>query len=78
MSRYFFNVFDDLVTLDEEGLDLPNLDAARLKALQGAPDLICEQVRHGSIMLSHWIDVVDEAGATLLRLTFREAVDIRD
>ncbi|CAA9545068.1 MAG: hypothetical protein AVDCRST_MAG23-2458 [uncultured Sphingosinicella sp.] len=78
MPRFFFNVYDDIIAEDEEGVELPNLDAARLQALRGARDLIAEQVRHGYIMLSHWIDVMDEHGAKVLTLTFGEAVDIKE
>ena len=77
MSRYFFNVYDDIIAVDEEGTELPNLAAARLQALHGARDLICEQVRHGYFVLSHWIEVKDEQDEQVLTLTFREAVDIK-
>ncbi|HEX8484472.1 DUF6894 family protein [Sphingomonas sp.] len=78
MARYFLNIYDDLIVLDEEGVELPNLEAARLQALHGARDLMVEQVRHGYIVLSHWIDVVDESGTVVLRLPFRDAIDIKD
>lgn len=78
MPRYFFHVYDDIIAQDEEGLELPDLAAARLNALIGARDLITEQVRHGYIVLSHWIDVVDEQGEKVLVVTFRDAVDIRE
>ena len=78
MPRYFFHVYDDIIAQDEEGLELPDLAAARLNALIGARDLITEQVRHGYIVLSHWIDVVDEQGEKVLAVTFRDAVDIRE
>ena len=78
MPRYFFNVYDDVVAIDEEGLELPNLQAARLQALAGARDLIVTQVRHGYMVRSHWIDVADVKGEIVLSLTFGEAVDIRE
>lgn len=77
MPRFFFHVYDDLVAHDDEGIVLPNLDAARLQALMGARELMQEQLKHGYISLSHWIDVLDEAGALVLHLTFRESVEIR-
>jgi hypothetical protein len=77
VPRFFFNVYDDLVAEDDEGAELPNLAAARLQALRGARDLIAEQVRHGYIVLSHWIDVMDEHGEKVLTVTFRDAVEIK-
>ena len=67
-----------MIAIDDEGLDLPNVDAARLQALIGARGMIAEQVRHGYMVRSHWIDVLDEGGAVVLTLSFREAVDIKD
>jgi hypothetical protein len=78
MPRFFFNVYDDVVATDEEGTELPNLDAARLQALAGARALMAEQVSRGYLVRSHWIDVVDEAGAVVLHLPFADAVEIKD
>ena len=78
MTRYFFHVYDDIVACDEEGIELPNMDAARLKALQGARELIAEQVAHGFVVLSHWIDVTDGEGAVVIHLPFKDAFEIRD
>jgi hypothetical protein len=78
VPRYFFHVYDDVIAHDSEGAELPNLAAARLNALVGARDLIAEQVRRGYFVLSHWIDVADEKGETVLTVTFRDAVDIKE
>jgi hypothetical protein len=78
VPRYFFHVYDDLIALDEEGVELPNLAAARLNALIGARDLIAAQVKHGYFVLSHWIDVTGEQGEPVLTVTFRDAVDIKE
>ena len=78
MPRYFFNVYDDVVAIDHEGVELPNMEAARLSALQGARELIAEQVKRGYIVPSHWIDVVDESGNTLLTLSFRDSFTIQE
>ena len=78
MPRYFFSIYDDVIAVDEEGLELPNEAAARLQALIGARDIIAAQVKHGYFVRSHWIDVADEKGQVLFKLTFAEAVDIKD
>jgi hypothetical protein len=78
VPRYFFHVYDDVIAQDEEGAELPNLAAARLKAFIGARSLIAEQVQRGYFVLSHWIDVVDEQGEKVLTVTFRDAVDIKE
>ena len=78
MPRYFFNVYDDVIAADEEGIELPNDQAARLQALIGARDIIASQIKHGYLVRSHWIDVMDERGELLLKLTFGDAVEIKD
>ena len=77
MPRYFFNVYDDVIALDEEGKELPNEEVARLHALIGARDIMASQVKHGYMVLSHWIDVADNQGKVLFSVTFEQAVDIK-
>lgn len=77
MPRFFFHVYDDLVAHDDEGIVLPNAQAAKLQALMGARELMQEQLKHGYISLDHWIDVINEQGAIILHLPFGEAVEIR-
>ncbi len=78
MPRYFFHVYDDVISHDEEGVELPNVAAARLQAIIGARDIISEQVKHGRFVLSHWIDVLDENGDAVLTVAFRDAVDVKE
>ena len=77
MPRYFFHIRNSERTDDEEGRELPDLDAAREFALEGARELVCADIKKGWLNLDHHIDVADEAGAVLFRLTFREAFTIR-
>jgi hypothetical protein len=76
MTRYFFHVYDDVVALDDEGLELADADAARREALAGARALAADQVKKGRLDLRHRIEVADEAGAPVLRVTFEEAVQV--
>lgn len=73
MPRYYFHVFNDEVSIDEEGSLLPDLESARETALDGCRDLVCESVKKGHLNLDHRIDVADETGEVLLRVTFRDA-----
>jgi hypothetical protein len=47
MPRYYFHVYDDYTALDEDGIDLPDVEAARREALVGARALAAEQVVKG-------------------------------
>ncbi len=78
MPRYFFHLYDDVIAHDEEGMELPNVAAARLNALKGARDIIAEQVKRCYFVSSNWIYVVDEQGDPVMTLTFRDAVDVKE
>jgi hypothetical protein len=76
MPRYFFHIYNHDVTMDEEGQELPDIEAARELALDSARDLVCDSVHLGHLNLDHRIEVEDEQGETLIVLTFREAFTI--
>ena len=77
VPRYYFHVFNDEVSIDEEGSVLPDLDSARETAMDGCRDLVCESVRKGHLNLEHRIDVADEKGEVLMRVTFRDAFTLQ-
>jgi hypothetical protein len=77
MPRFFFHIFNDEITIDEEGTELPDLDSAREKALDSARDLVCESVHRGYLNLEHRIEIADEQEKRVLTLTFREAFTIQ-
>lgn len=76
MPRFFFNLFDDGATIDEVGVELPDLAAAHEAALEEARAVISAEVRRGRIDLSHRIEVEDEARRPVLMLPFSAAVEI--
>ena len=76
MPRFFFHLYDDLVVLDEEGMEMPDLEAASAKATEIARLLACEGVKQGNLDLDHRIDVADERGEIVLKLKFRDAFTI--
>ena len=76
MPRFFFHVYDDMVVHDDEGIQLPDVEAARAAALSGARALICEEVMKGRLCLDHRVEVEDEAGERVLVLPFREVIAI--
>ncbi|HWT12628.1 MAG TPA: hypothetical protein VN231_07735 [Allosphingosinicella sp.] len=74
--RYYFNIFDDVSVVDEEGQELPDEAAARREAVRGGRELMCDQVRQGRLNLSHRIEVADEQGRVVLTLPFGALVKI--
>jgi hypothetical protein len=77
MPRYFFNVYNDETSLDEEGSDFPDLAAARAHAIAGARSLMSDTLKEGRIDLSHHIAIVDEDGRLLADVAFGDAVEVR-
>ncbi len=75
MGRYYFRVHDSggLVP-DEEGRELPDLETVRKQALKGARSIISDDVTRGYVDMERRIEVLDEAGATVLEIPFSEAV----
>jgi hypothetical protein len=73
MPRYHFNVHNDIEARDEEGQELPDLEAARREAIRGVRSLAAEQVQEGRLNFDHSVEVV-EGGQTVFTVTFREAI----
>lgn len=76
MPRFYFHLHNDVDTFDEEGRDLPDVDAARRAAMLDARSMAAESVRLGHLDPSHYVAVTDENGDTLFCMSFREAVRI--
>ena len=76
MPHYFFHLYNDIVAMDEEGVDLPDLEAARANGIREAREMMVETVAEGRINFSHRIDIADETGAVVDSVTFGEAVKV--
>ncbi len=76
MPRFFFNVIDEATKIDEVGVELPDLAAAREAALEQARAILGDEAKGGHIDLSHRIEVEDEARRPVLLLPFSAAVEI--
>jgi hypothetical protein len=78
MPRYYFHVRNDVNAEDEEGLELPDLAAARETAVEAARDMCCADIKQGWLNLDSRVDVTDEQGETLLSVTFGQAFEVRN
>jgi hypothetical protein len=76
MPRYFFDLYNDMVALDEEGAVLVSPEEAHERALGEAREMITASVEeHRKVDLTHRIEIRDEAGKILERIQFERAVD---
>jgi hypothetical protein len=79
VPRYFLHLRNDLDVPDEEGVELPDLDAARAKAREDARFTLGQTVLdEGKINLNHRIDIEDETGARLDTIWFRDVVQLEN
>jgi hypothetical protein len=77
MPRFYFHLYNDTDVSDEDGEELPDLEAAQSHAMSMARFEISEAAkRDGRIVLSHRIDVEDEDAAVLASVHFRDAVQV--
>ena len=77
MPLYYFNIYNDDVTLDEEGANLADEHAARAYAVKAARSLAAETVMHGHLVGQHRVEIVDAKQNPIAEVRFDEAVDIR-
>lgn len=78
MPRFYFNIYEDVALEDEDGIELPDLEAARRAALAGIRGLLCDQLREGRLILHHRVEIADAGGALLLSIRFEEAVLVKN
>lgn len=77
MPRYFFHVFNDEQTVDEEGVELADQEAAMALAASEARNLAAESVKiHSHLILRHRIEVADAEGRTIGQVRFGDAIRI--
>lgn len=75
MSLFYMHIHHcDVVARDEEGLDLPDLQAARREAIAGARSIMGEELAKGRLCLGSHIEIEDGDGRLLATVPFRDAV----
>lgn len=79
MRRYYFDLFNGEVTLDEEGTELPDDDAAREFARHEVQYQAAESVRHHAhLVRSHKLVVCGENRLEIETITFGDVVRVTD
>jgi hypothetical protein len=77
MPMFYFHLHNDVDAPDEEGKDLPDIDAARAHAETSAVFTMAETLKEeGHINLRHHIEIEDEHGKVLATVRFRDVVAI--
>ena len=78
MPQFYFHLHDNMDVTDEEGKELPDLEAAHAYATNLARFEIGQAViARGKVLLSHRIDIENEQGDVVGSLRFGDVVQIR-
>jgi hypothetical protein len=78
MPHFFLNIYDGLGhAQDEEGVDVPSLDEARYRAVEGIRSLLGEEVKAGRLNLDGRIEIADQSGSVLATVPYAECVDVQ-
>jgi hypothetical protein len=78
MPLYFFDEIAGFIVIeDDAGIELPDLNAARLEAVKGAREQIAESAKAGFDALDWQFLVRDERRKLIFRLLFRETLTRR-
>jgi hypothetical protein len=66
MGHFYFHLrAGDQLILDDEGLDLPDVSAARREAMQSAREILAAAIRGGQAKVPDAFVISDEVGRTL-------------
>jgi hypothetical protein len=76
VGRYYFNLYDGDVTLDEEGSEFPDLAGAKAQASASALEMACAEVLAGHLTLGHRIEVIDESGVLAWTVHFGDVISV--
>lgn len=77
MPLFYFHIRTPVETIDDlEGMDLPDLEAARCEAIDSLRSIIGEEVRHGTLGLDEWIEIKDRRGNLLLTVRSGDALSL--
>jgi hypothetical protein len=76
LPRYFFNLYDDVIALDDEGREFPGLASATEHGLNETRVLAADSVRLGTLNLDHRIEIADERGTVLKTIQVADAVTL--
>jgi len=66
LGRFYFHLSaGNLITLDEEGTELPDLSAAKGEAVLAARELLADAIKSGDPDVPEILVIADEAGQPL-------------
>lgn len=78
MSRFHLNLFMDREIQDDEGVEHATLQDAKIHVIRAIRSLIAADIQAGvPILLSHRVEITDEAGCVLDEVLSSAAFEVR-
>jgi hypothetical protein len=78
MPLFFLHVFNRTGSShDDEGQDLPDVEAARVAAVEGIRSILRDEVAHGLIDFEGRVEIEDEGGTLVATVSYHDAVELR-
>lgn len=74
MPQYFLHVRDGIEAVDREGVEFPDLAAARREAIGGLRQILAQEVLAGTMFTDGVVNIAGEFGEHLETVTFEDAV----
>lgn len=75
MAMYYFHLRDgEHFVPDETGMDLTDMQAARVEAVRSARDILADQLRAGEALDGQAIEITNDAGEVLDVVKFKDAL----
>jgi len=79
MARFYIHVLNGEGFLaDEEGVDVPDLDAARCSAIYSGADIIADELKQGQSVVNLTLYIEDAGHIRLMELAISAAVGLVD
>jgi hypothetical protein len=75
MARFYFHIRrGDEFVRDTEGVDFPDVEAARREGLLAAREMLAEMLLNNEIVDGQQFEIADEGGDTVATIPFRSAI----
>ena len=72
MPRIYFNIREgNRLTRDEEGLDLPGLEAAQSETDMSGREILADMLRDGTPLDGQAVEITNEEGMVLRQISFK-------
>jgi hypothetical protein len=72
---FYFNVrSNESFDVDEEGIELPSLDAARWEAMKSAREMVAELILHNQRIDGMRFEITDDKGNLLVTVPFKDVI----